>query len=786
MNFRRKVPKRRRSLLMQASLANVLVMVVAAVSVTSLILWDQNAGLRRQLELRAQASAEVFANQSEFPLRIGDRKELQRIADSAVMREDVLYVIIADETGRELAFAGAVSGMNHSGPPPVQDTCTRLVEKQDGLPIHIEVTRCITQSGAGGLLDWEGADRPGKRLGSLRMGLSIEKQQALFAGTARSVLLVAAWALCAMLLIQYVQLRHLLRPLVRLIQFTQRVAKGDLTQRAPLGAWNEVDHLSTAFNDMVAQVDTSRRELLRLVDQAQEASRLKSQFVANMSHEIRTPMNGVIGMTELALSTPLNAVQREYMEGVRESAQSLMSVINDVLDFSKIEAGKMILDVEPFDLPEFVEQTVRGLALRAHQKKLELILEIQTEVPDQAIGDRNRLRQVLVNLIGNAIKFTESGEVFVQVKGSRSGPDELELDFLVEDSGPGIAAEKQRSIFDAFVQADGSITRNFGGTGLGLAIASKLAKIMGGEIRVESELGRGSRFHFTTRLRATSVYGPETRPLLPGIARGLRVLAVDDNATNCRVLRDMLRLEGIWAETAESGQPVLDLLRQAQEEGKPFDVALVDASMPGMDGFALAGSILKNPTLRLPIVMMLSCSDLPKDIPRCRMIGIHCHVTKPVSRSELREALLRALDSSAAAESPKEQGTTESLRRLSILLAEDNPMNQKVARRLLEKRGHTITTVANGREAVEAFNQTVFDLVLMDVQMPDMDGWKATQAIRSREQSTGGHVPILALTAHAMKNDQERCYRAGMDGFLTKPFLPDELYEAVESAVPTE
>jgi signal transduction histidine kinase/DNA-binding response OmpR family regulator len=767
---------------MQASLANVLVMLGAAVSVTSLILWNQNNGLSRQLELRAETSAEFLASQSAFPLLIGDHDELQRVAKSAATNEDVLYVVIADETGRALAAAGRWA-TTQTAAQTGEPSCTRMVEKRDGLPPHIEVTRCVTQSGAKGLLDWEGDHRQSRHLGSIRIGLSMEKQRALFAGMSPDVLLAAAWALCAILVVQYFQLWHLLLPLTQLIQFTQRVAQGDLTQRAPLGAWNEINHLSAAFNDMVTQVDTSRRELLTLVDRAQEASRLKSQFVANMSHEIRTPMNGVIGMTELALSTPLNGVQREYLEGAMESAHSLMSIINDVLDFSKIEAGKMTLNAQPFDLPEIVEHTVRGLALRAHQKELELILEIQPEVLNQLIGDRDRLRQVLINLIGNAIKFTERGEVFVQVTQAALGPLDVDLHFLVEDSGPGIPADKQRSIFDDFVQADGSMTRNYGGTGLGLAIAAKLAALMGGRIWVESELGKGSRFHFSAHFLRAGAKGAESRPAPPEVISGLRVLAIDDNSTNLRVLRDMLTAEGAVAGVAESGAQALELLRQAVRQGRPMQLAIVDALMPGTDGFKLAAAILEDAALRLPVIMLLSSSDLPVEIPRCRSLGIPCHVTKPVSRAELRESMLRALGLGAAAADVREQNTGDCLRRLSILLAEDNPMNQKLATRLLEKRGHRITTVANGREAVEAHNHEAFDLVLMDVQMPEMDGWKATQVIRMQEQDTGAHIPIVALTAHAMKDYEERCYQAGMDGFLTKPFLPEQLYRVVESAV---
>jgi CheY-like chemotaxis protein len=472
------------------------------------------------------------------------------------------------------------------------------------------------------------------------------------------------------------------------------------------------------------------------------------------------------------------------MEGVKESADSLMSVINDVLDFSKIEAGKMNLEVHAFDLPTLVEQTVRGLALRAHQKKIELILEIQPQVPHQVTGDSNRLRQVLVNLIGNAIKFTDQGEVFVQVTRARMGSEELELHFTVLDSGPGIAPEQQRSIFDAFVQADGSMTRNFGGTGLGLAIAGKLAKLMGGAIWVESALGQGSRFHFTARFLRDGAVESDNLPPAPLFPKGLRVLAVDDNATNSRVLHDMLAADGALVEMAESGPQAFSKLLKARHSGQPFQLALVDVGLPGMDGFLLAETIRRDAAL--PVVMMLSSSDLPSDIPRCRALDIHNHVTKPVSRAELREAMARAINLTGMAPRVPEQETAACLRRLSILLAEDNPMNQKLATRLLEKRGHRITTVNNGREAVEALHEKDYDIVLMDVQMPEMDGWKATQAIRQMEQATGQHIPILALTAHAMKEYEELCYQAGMDGFLTKPLMPRQLYEAVESAASKE
>jgi CheY-like chemotaxis protein/nitrogen-specific signal transduction histidine kinase len=541
-----------------------------------------------------------------------------------------------------------------------------------------------------------------------------------------------------------------------------------------------VDDLSVAFNDMVTQLDASRGELLHMVDHAQQASRLKSQFVANMSHELRTPMNGIIGMTELALDTPLSAVQKEYMEGVRESADSLLTVINDVLDFSKIEAGKMNLDLQPFDLGELLEQTARGVALRAHQKNLELALEIDPGVSSQVTGDANRLRQVLVNLLGNAVKFTESGEVVLRVTQKARGLQELELHFEVEDTGIGIAPEKLELIFDSFTQADGSMTRNRGGTGLGLAIAKKLTELMDGKIWVQSEPGKGSRFHFTMVCEAVPITQSEPEPAKPEILRGLRVLAVDDNRTNRRIIGAMLAAEGVDATLAESGADALRLVHQAQAEKRPFQLAILDALMPGMDGFMLAEGLMRDRDLTQPVIMMLSSSDLQSDIPRCRRLGITCHVVKPVSRAELRGSMLRALGALPALSAPAGQQMTASLRELSILLAEDNTMNKRLATRLLEKRGHRITSVSNGKEALEALEQGRFDVILMDVQMPVMDGWMATQAIREHERGTKQHIPIVALTAHAMKHDQELCLAAGMDGFLSKPFQPAELYRAVE------
>jgi signal transduction histidine kinase/CheY-like chemotaxis protein len=756
-----RILSRRRSLLVQVSLANVLISVAAVTAGISVVLWRQRASFSRELELRAQATAGFLANQSEFPLRIGDNRELQRMAQSASATEDVLYVIISDQAGRTVAQAG------------------RQIPGAASRSTDIEATHDIHQSPAK-IMDWESDHAGPQRLGTVRVGLSTEKERVLYARTARDIAITPFVCVSFVLLAQYLQLRKLLRPLAGLIEFSKRVGDGDLTQRAPRGTWNEVDDLSRAFNNMTEQLNISRSELLRMVEQAWEASRLKSQFLANMSHELRTPMNGIIGMTELALDTPLTPVQREYMQGVRDSANSLLAVITDVLDFSKIEAGKMTLDTQPFDLRRLLEQTCRALAIGAHQKNLELALEIDEKVPSRLIGDATRLRQVLVNLLGNAVKFTDQGEILLHVS-ARPSRSEIELQFLVADTGIGIPEEKLRLIFDAFAQADGSMTRASGGTGLGLAIATKLVQLMGGKLWVESELGRGSRFQFTAQFTAVPEDENETPAAPEETLRGLRVLVVDDNDTNRRILGGRLGLEGMEAVLAASGIEALRLMREARQENMPFPVAIVDARMPGMDGFALAGQIIPDRDLKCPIVMMMDSSNLHNEIPRCRELGIAGHVVKPVSRSALRDSLVEALALTAVPEPAVEDLAVTSFRRLAILLAEDNAMNKKLAMRLLEKRGHNVVAASNGREALEALKTSTFDVVLMDVQMPVMDGRTATEIIRQRERRAGKHIPIVALTAHATKHDQQQCLAAGMDAFLTKPFQPAELYKMVES-----
>jgi signal transduction histidine kinase/CheY-like chemotaxis protein len=520
---------------------------------------------------------------------------------------------------------------------------------------------------------------------------------------------------------------------------------------------------------------------------AEEASRVKSQFLANMSHEIRTPMNGILGMTELALATPLNKVQREYLDMVRTSADALLTIINDILDFSKIEAGKLSLDPVPFALRDTLDSTLKPLALRAHARGLELACHVHAEVPDGLVGDPARLRQVLVNLVGNALKFTERGEVVVSVeRRPRNGgaPESVDptsplcyLQFSVRDTGIGIPPHKVEAIFRPFEQADGSTTRKFGGTGLGLTISARLVEMMGGRIGVDSVPGRGSTFHFTAELGTQPAAAPAQAAAER--LRGMRVLVVDDNATNRTILEEMVQGWGLRPTAVESGSAALrQLIHAAATE--PFPLVLLDAMMPEMDGFQLLEAVRARPELRGAVIMMLSSGDRQGDAARCRALGAASYLVKPVGQSDLLEALLSAFGTAGpGGPALPASAATAPTRPLSILLAEDNVINQRLAQLLLEGQGHAITVANNGREAVAAVEAETFDVVLMDVQMPELGGLEAAQLIRARERRVGGHVPILAVTAHAMKGDKERCVEAGMDGYLSKPLRADELFAAL-------